>query len=126
MYTAGFDGSAIPNPGQMKIGGWIDDPSGKRIFEFMREIGDGTNNIAEYAALLTLLKEAERRGIKKINIIGDSQLIINQVNGEWKAKDLRMRQYKGRVLAILNKMQDWKLTHVVRKFNKQADNLTRF
>jgi ribonuclease HI len=125
-YTGGFDGSAIPNPGKMKIGGYIDDPSGNRIFKFSREIGDGTNNIAEYAALLTLVKEARRRGIKKISIKGDSQLIVNQVTGIWKAKDYRMRNYKSRVLHVLESMEEWELIHVVRKYNKQADDLTRF
>ena len=126
MYTGGFDGSATPNPGQMKIGGWIKDPSGKIIFEFSREIGQGTNNVAEYAALLTLVKEANRRGIKEIRIKGDSQIVVNQVNRVWRAKVYNMRFYRRRVLSVLNQMDKWELVHVVRKFNKEADNLTRF
>ena len=122
-HTAGFDGSATPNPGQMMIGGWIRDPSGKQIYSFSRAIGEGTNNIAEYQALLTLLKEARKLGIKNISIQGDSALIINQVKGIWKARDPRMVQYKNRVHAVLKHM-DWELHHVLRRFNKEADSLT--
>lgn len=126
MHTGGFDGSAIPNPGDMKIGGWIKNPQGEQIFEFRRAIGEGTNNLAEYAALLTLVKEVQRRDIKEIKIKGDSQLIVNQVNGIWKAKDPRMYHYKNRVITILQTLDEWELIHVKRKFNKEADDLTRF
>lgn len=124
-YTAGFDGSATPNPGEMKIGGWI-KKDGKVIFEFQRSIGTGTNNAAEYAALLALVKEAQRRNIQSISIKGDSQLIINQVNGVWKAKKPTMKYYRNKVLSVLKNINDWELIHVVRKHNKEADNLTRF
>ena len=85
-YTAAFDGGATPNPGQMKIGGFI-KLYGKTIWRYSDSIGHGTNNIAEYASLLRLVKKAQTLGIKNIYIQGDSQLIINQVNGVWKAKD---------------------------------------
>lgn len=125
-YVAAFDGSATPNPGRMKIGGYIRRlDNGRHVVSFSRDIGDGTNNIAEYAALLTLVKEAKTLGIKDIYIQGDSQLVINQVNGIWKAKDPRMIQYKNRVLSVLKHFEQWELKHVRRNFNKIADSLTR-
>jgi len=122
-YTAAFDGGATPNPGQMKIGGFI-KLYGKIIFRYSDSIGHGTNNIAEYASLLRLVKKAQRLGIEDIYIQGDSQLVINQVNGVWKAKDPRMKLYKSRVLTVLAHINQWELKHVLRKHNSEADSLT--
>jgi len=122
-YTAAFDGGATPNPGQMKIGGFI-KLYGKNIFRYSDSIGHGTNNIAEYASLLRLVKEAQKLDIQNIYIQGDSQLVINQVNGVWKAKDPRMKQYRDRVLATLKHIKQWELKHVLRNHNKEADSLT--
>ena len=123
LYTAAFDGGATPNPGQMKIGGFI-KLDGKHVFQYSDAIGHGTNNIAEYASLLKLVKEAQRLGIENLRIQGDSQLVINQVNGVYKARDPRMKQYRDRVLAVLKHIKQWELAHVVRKYNSEADSLT--
>jgi ribonuclease HI len=122
-YTGAFDGGATPNPGDMKIGGFI-KLHGKTIFRYSDSIGYGTNNIAEYASLLKLVKQAQRLGIQNIYIQGDSQLVINQVNGEWKARDPRMKQYRDRVIATLKHIKKWEIKHVVRKHNQEADSLT--
>jgi ribonuclease HI len=122
-YTAAFDGGATPNPGNMKIGGWIRDPQGSRIYAYTEEIGHGTNNEAEYSSLLKLLEEVQKRGIKKIHIQGDSALVVNQVNGNWKAKDPRMKLLKDKAVALSQGL-DCVLEHVVRKFNSEADSLT--
>jgi len=122
-YIAAFDGGATPNPGDMKIGGFI-KLNEKTIFRYSDSIGHGTNNIAEYASLLKLVKEAKRLGIQNLYIQGDSQLIINQVNGIWKAKDPRMRQYRDRVISALKHIKNWELKHVLRNQNKEADSLT--
>jgi ribonuclease HI len=123
-HVAAFDGSATPNPGQMKIGGYI-RLDRTNVFSFSKDIGQGTNNIAEYAALLTLVRAAREKGIQNIYIQGDSQLVINQVNGIWKARDPRMKQYKDRVLSVLKDIEHWELKHVKRAYNKIADSLTR-
>lgn len=123
-YTAGFDGSATPNPGDMKIGGWIKNPSGKRIYDFTKAIGHGTNNEAEYNALIKLMSEIKKRGIIKVKIKGDSALVVNQVNSIWKTKDPRMKKLRHRVLSE-SKGLDYILEHVVREYNSEADLLTR-
>ncbi len=122
-YTAAFDGGSTPNPGDMRIGGFI-KLHGKLIFRYNDSIGHGTNNIAEYASLLKLVKEAQKLAIENIYIQGDSQLVINQVNGIWKAKDPRMKQYRDRVLATLKHIKNWEIKHVLRKHNQEADSLT--
>jgi len=124
LYTAGFDGSSIPNPGEMKIGGWIKDSNQKQRYSFSRSIGQGTNNEAEYQALIHLLKTARRLEIKNIFITGDSALVVSQVNGIWKVKNKRMKVLHEEVLSLLKGM-NWTLKHVVRKYNSEADSLTR-
>jgi ribonuclease HI len=121
-YTAAFDGGATPNPGEMKIGGWIRDVNGTRIYAYTEEIGHGTNNEAEYKSLIKLLEELKKRGIKKVHIQGDSALVVNQVNGKWKAKDPKMKVLKAKALSISG--VTYKLEHVLRTFNSEADSLT--
>ena len=123
-YTAGFDGSSKPNPGEMTIGGWIKDSSGKTVVEFQRNIGNGTNNMAEYSALIELLQQANELGIEHISISGDSALVVNQVNGSWKTKNKNMKYMRDRVQELL-KGKVWSLRHVYREYNEEADALTR-
>ena len=125
-YEGYFDGSAAPNPGQMKIGGFIRKVSDKSIaHEYSIDLGYGTNNEAEYLSLIELCDKLEQLGVEKINIYGDSQLVVNQVNGIWKARDARMENFKTTVLNLLKPIPDWTLSHVRRGMNMQADSLTR-
>ncbi len=123
QYTGAFDGGAKPNPGQMTIGGWIASPNRKILLKFSDSVGHGTNNEAEYNAYIRLLKEAKKLGIENISIRGDSALVVNQVNGNWKAKDSRMKELKNQSISLMEGM-DIVLTHVVRKYNTMADSLT--
>lgn len=122
-YTAAFDGGAKPNPGDMKIGGWIRNPKGTRIYSYTEKIGHGTNNEAEYNSLIKLMEEIKRRGIKKVHIQGDSALAVNQVNGTWKTKDPRMKCLRDNVRKVALDIE-YHLEHVLRKFNSEADSLT--
>jgi len=122
-YTAAFDGGSTPNPGEMKIGGWIRDPNGIRIYAYTEEIGYGTNNEAEYKSLIKLLEEVKKRGIQTIHIKGDSALVVNQVTGKWKVKDPKMKILKAKACSVGEGI-NFKLEHVLRKFNSEADSLT--
>ncbi len=126
LYEGYFDGSAAPNPGQMKIGGFIRRVSDKEIIhKFSIDLGHGTNNEAEYLSLIQLCDPLEKLGIEKIKIYGDSQLVVNQVTGQWKARDPRMESFKITVLDLLKPIPDWTLSHVKRGMNMEADSLTR-
>lgn len=123
-FKAFFDGSSIPNPGDMTIGGYIETEVGSRVSAFHLPKGDGTNNRAEYLAIIHLLEEAVRLDIKDIEIFGDSLLVVNHVNGLWQSnKD--MTPYKSKVLQLLRNFNSWTLTHIKREFNAEADSLTR-
>jgi len=123
-YTAGFDGSAVPNPGEMKIGWWLKNPNGKVLHSSSISLGYETNNEAEYKALISLLTVVKSLNIKNIKIQGDSALVVNQVNGKWKTKEPRMKVLCNECKKLLDGI-DWNLTHVVRKYNSDADSLTR-
>lgn len=123
-YKAFFDGSSKPNPGEMTIGGFIEDQNGERICGFRMGMGSGTNNVAEYLAIIEVLEEAIRQGIRRIEIFGDSQLVVNQVNNKWKSNQ-SMTPYKEKVQKLLSKFNKWSLTHIKRELNSEADFLTR-
>ena len=71
------------------------------------------------------MKKAKDKEIKRIIIKGDSLLVVNQVNGLWGAKNSEMKRLKFEVLNLLEGFDEWKLEHVYRENNKEADSLTR-
>jgi ribonuclease HI len=123
-YKAFFDGGATPNPGDMKIGGYIETPTGKRIFSYSVDKGYGTNNEAEYLSLIHLVEALVNRGVWKVRIHGDSNLVVNQVKGKWKAREPRMKVLRDSARESLQKINDWNLVHIPRNKNKGADALT--
>ena len=125
LHEGYFDGSAKPNPGMMKIGGFIRSLDRSTINEYSSKLGHGTNNEAEYLSLIKLLNNALELGILKIKIYGDSALVVNQVNRTWKAKDERMKAFRDEALSKLAKFHEWRLEHVKRDLNMEADFLTR-
>jgi len=124
-YEGYFDGSAKPNPGIMTIGGFIKSPAGRIINQYSAELGHGTNNEAEYLSFLRLLNEVLKQNIKKIRLYGDSALVVNQVNRTWKAKDERMRTFRNEAILLLDRFSKWRLGHIKRDLNIEADLLTR-
>jgi ribonuclease HI len=126
VYVGHFDGSSKPNPGIMKIGGNIKNlrDMSTAIYSFSILLDYGTNNRAEYLALIELLEMGIKKGIKRMNIYGDSKLAVMQVNHKWKAnKD--MAPLRDQVLKLLNNFDHWSLSHVPRALNSEADLLTR-
>ena len=79
--TIHFDGGAAPNPGPMHIA--IAVAGGAR---FMKQLGTGTNNLAEWEALLWAMSFALERGATDLEVIGDSQLVVQQANGAFKIR----------------------------------------
>ena len=86
-----FDGASRGNPGPSAAGAVIKDGGGL-LLEGSKRLRDGTNNEAEYRALIFLLEEVKRRGIEEIKIFGDSLLVINQVSVRWRVREQRLRE----------------------------------
>jgi len=125
-YTIYFDGSSKPNPGIMTSAYIIKDDDEKQIFSETVNGGDGTSNLAEYIGLYHGVKKASELGCKHIKIIGDSELIIRQVLGKCKCKKSTLLYYRDKIkILLLTKFFTWEMVHVLRKYNKEADKLTR-
>ncbi len=102
MRKIQFDGAAIPNPGEMGIGVVLIENS-NIITSISKKLPDkGTNNIAEYTALLTGILKALELGWKEVSIEGDSELVINQVNGTWSIKKEHLENLYNQVVKELS------------------------
>jgi ribonuclease HI len=87
-----FDGGCSPNPGKMSACVVVCPPTGKPMIHTHPDLGQGTNNIAEWSALI-LAMHVMRDCEDKITILGDSQLVVNQANGLWKVKDETLKAF---------------------------------
>jgi RimK family alpha-L-glutamate ligase len=124
IFTAYFDGSASPNPGDIKIGGYIKHDF-KTLVKFSKQKGHGTNNEAEYFALIELLNQLVYYNIKKVRIFGDAKLVIDQVNGDCKNNKFHLQKLAHRANTLLKQIPDWELTWIKRSKNKRADALSK-
>ena len=117
------DGGARGNPGPAAIAAVVKDGDGTLLEERGERIGEATNNVAEYRALLLGIERAAALGAREIELIGDSELIVRQVNGEYKVKDATLRDLNAEVRAALEGFEDWSIRHVRRDDNAEADRL---
>jgi ribonuclease HI/probable phosphoglycerate mutase len=117
------DGGARGNPGPAAGAGVILDANGTVLAEVSEYFGVATNNVAEYRALELTLRRAHELGCQTVVIHMDSELIVRQLNGLYKVKDPKMLELYGHVRALLRKFSDWKVRHVPRTENQQADGL---
>jgi ribonuclease HI len=81
-----IDGASRGNPGPAGIGVVIKDPAGRTVAEISEFIGRGTNNVAEYRALIRGLEEAANLGARTVTVRSDSELLVRQLKGEYKLK----------------------------------------
>ena len=95
------------------------------MFSFSKNIGIKTNNEAEYLALIEGLHLCQKENIKSINIFLDSELVVKQVNGDYKVKNERMAVLHKNVLDMLKKFREFNVAHVYRENNAEADNLSK-
>lgn len=126
-YRIEFDGSCNPNPGIMGIGYIIRDPHGDTVQTYSAELGWGTNNVAEYMALIEALKFCASQKIKKIEIYGDSTIVIDAVNGKGLKDHKRhpnIRPLIAQVRELLTNFDRWTATWNRRDENADADLLS--
>ncbi|GFS40353.1 hypothetical protein Acr_00g0068050 [Actinidia rufa] len=98
-------------------------PSGEQMEYAIRMGFKATNNEAEYEALLAGLRVATELGAQSLEVFSDSQLVVNQVQGDYLAKDARMIAYLGEVKAVSAKIKEFKIHQIPREDNKKADAL---
>lgn len=120
-WVAYIDGASRGNPGPAACAAWILTSDG--VMELGRRIGNATNNVAEYEALIMVLERALKQGISEVEIRSDSELLVKQNKGEYRAKkpDLVKRLIKAKNLE--KKLKYFNITFIPREANKNADRL---
>jgi len=116
------DGGARGNPGPAAIGGVLYQGS-KKINTFSEYIGETTNNQAEYQALIKGLKLALASDIQELTCYLDSELVVKQLNKEYKVKDVGLSKLFVKAWNLVIKFKKISFHHVRRELNKEADAL---
>lgn len=120
--TVNVDGGARGNPGPAAIGVVVRD-SGGVLEEVGETIGEATNNVAEYRALLRGIQLAAERGATDLELVGDSELVVRQVEGRYKVKNAGMKELHEEAKRALRNFDSWSIRHVRRENNADADRL---
>ena len=117
------DGGSRGNPGPSGVGVVILDANGKRLKEVSRYIGETTNNISEYNALLYGLEEALILRVDEIVVNLDSELVAKQLTGDYRVKDSGLKPLFERAMNMLKSFKSFEIRHIEREKNKEADKL---
>ena len=120
VYT---DGGSRGNPGPAAAGFILADPNGNQIQSKALFLGQTTNNVAEYTAVIKALEVARQIGAKRLTVFSDSELLVKQINGQYKVKSEQIRPLFRQAVDLINEFEDCKVKHVTRDKNKQADEL---
>jgi ribonuclease HI len=119
-----IDGASRNNPGESGIGVILKDEDGKTVEKVFGYIGTATNNIAEYTALAACLKLVNSMHCRKLLVHSDSELMVKQMNGEYRVKDATLKRHFQKVHKLLeNAPFEFEIRHVLREENKEADQL---
>jgi ribonuclease HI len=121
--TVNVDGGARGNPGPAAIGVVVRNDDGAIVEEVGETIGRTTNNVAEYRALLRGIELASAHGADEVELIGDSELIVRQIEGRYKVKHADMKELHAKAKKMLAGFDSWSIRHVKRAQNADADRL---
>lgn len=117
------DGGARGNPGPAAIGAVLKDESGKTLAEISQYIGNATNNVAEYVAIIYGLQEAVFRKADKVVLKLDSQLAARQLKGEYRVKDQDLKKFFDIALHLFKGFGKVEIVEIPREENGEADDL---
>jgi ribonuclease HI len=117
------DGGSRGNPGPAAIGVVVRAADGTVLEELGEKIGEATNNVAEYRALLKGIELAAAHGATDLELVGDSQLVVRQVEGRYKVKNAGMKALHAEAKKALASFDSWSIRDVRRAENADADRL---
>jgi formyltetrahydrofolate-dependent phosphoribosylglycinamide formyltransferase len=117
------DGASRGNPGPAAAGFVLCDSAGTQLQARAFFIGQATNNVAEYTAVIKALEAAKQLAVEKIEIFSDSELFVRQVNGEYRVKSQQLKDLFRKTIELLGEFKQWQVQHVPRKKNEQADRI---
>lgn len=120
--TVHIDGAARGNPGPAAYALSLQQP-GQPVIEAAQPMGTATNNVAEYTALVRALEVAADQGIRVLQVFSDSELLVKQMNGEYRVKSPELQELYREASALRKEFDRVTLTHVRRADNARADFL---
>lgn len=121
--TVHVDGGSRGNPGPAAAGAVASNADGEIVGERGEMIGEATNNVAEYRAVLLGAALALELGATEIELINDSELIAYQLSGKYKVKHADMKPLYAEAIAALGRFDSWSISCVRREQNEHADLL---
>lgn len=122
-FRAAVDGGSRGNPGPAAWAVAVLDDEGRCIEGHSGTLGRATNNVAEYTALVQALKLALERRANDIEIRADSELIVRQINGQYRVRHPELRALYEEAVALIGKLPRFSIRHVRREENRDADRL---
>ncbi len=123
MATANIDGGARGNPGPAAYGIVVRDASGATLVAAGKCIGRATNNVAEYYGLIAALDAARERGVGRLRVESDSELLVRQIEGHYRVKSPDLKPLHERALKLARGFEHFEIAHVPREKNREADRL---
>jgi len=117
------DGASRGNPGEAGFGVHVTDADGSEVASLYGYLGRATNNVAEYQALLHGLRWALARGISRVEVFSDSELLVRQLTGLYRVKSGGLQPLHREAQGLLARFESARLTHVPRERNREADAL---
>ena len=117
------DGAARGNPGPAGIGVQITSEHGRILAEIAEGIGEATNNVAEYTAMIEGLRRAQELGARRVTVRSDSQLLVNQLTGRYRVKTPHLQPLHRRARSLAAGFDHVSFEHVPRELNTEADRL---
>lgn len=118
-----IDGGSRGNPGPAAAGFVAKTPTGKKIEAKGFFLGKATNNVAEYTALVKALESIKQIGAEQLMVFSDSELLVRQINGQYKVKSEQIRPLYQKAVELLENFKSWNIKHITRDKNKEADGL---
>ena len=118
-----IDGASRGNPGPASVGVVITNGGHAPLRQFGAYLGETTNNVAEYCALLYGLQEALRAGCRAVTVRTDSELLARQVNGQYRVRDAQLRLLHGLAVHLMEAFASCRVVHIPREQNTLADRL---
>src|SRR3954453_18145731 len=122
-FTAHCDGGSRGNPGPAGFGAVVEDPRGRVAARLSEYLGKQTNNYAEYSGLVAVLKWAAENGIKRLRVVSDSELMVKQMNGQYKVGNPGLRPLWEEARRLARGLEGFQITHTLRAGNAEADRL---
>ena len=118
-----IDGASRGNPGPAAAGFTLADSAGTHLQAKAFFLGQATNNVAEYTSFLKALEAAKNIGAEQLTVFSDSELLVRQINGQYKVKSEQIRPLFRQAVNLLGEFKKWKVRHISREKNKEADRL---